>query len=185
MIQFPSSTFVGRVIPKEAFYQRLNLSAELKARFVSDIRRITIEHSLSEHTLHLKPGAEVGEIIVLGIELKIQALDERLLGHIARQNKHKLLFWLRFEGQGRLGVYFNKLYTSGWQPQEALDFVPEGTTNSIGRNPPRFSTLRMRCPCNANKRASNSTNRRCSRPACRLNSVGRLCVHSPAEVNTG
>ena len=33
MIQFPSATAVGRVMPKEAFYKRLTLSSDLKDGF--------------------------------------------------------------------------------------------------------------------------------------------------------
>ena len=128
MIEFPGSSAVGQVLPKEAFYQRLNLSTELKAQFVSDIRRITLEQSLTENTLHLKPGAEVLEIIVLALDLKKQDIDERIMEHIARQNKHKLLFWLRFEGQGRLALYVSKLYTTEWQPLEAMQLETRGFT---------------------------------------------------------
>ena len=46
MIAFPSTAHVGKTMPKEAFYRQLNLSPELKEKFVSDVRRITMESSL-------------------------------------------------------------------------------------------------------------------------------------------
>jgi hypothetical protein len=116
MINFPVSSSVGRILPKEAFYKRLNLSLELKKNFVTDIRRINVENSLTENTLNLKPGAEVTEILVLGLDLKNQTIDNRILEIISRQNQHKIIFLLRFDGQGQLALYQSKLYKTEWQP---------------------------------------------------------------------
>lgn len=126
MIRFPGGSTVGRILPKEEFYKRLHLSGELKEKFVSDIRRITIENSLTENTLHLKPGTEVVEILVLALDLKKQAVDDRILEQIARNNKHNILFWLRFEGQGQLALYINKLYKTDWQPLDAMQLETNG-----------------------------------------------------------
>jgi hypothetical protein len=128
MIRFPGGSTVIRILPKEEFYKRLNLSANLKDKFVSDIRRITIENSLTETTLHLKPGTDVNEILVLALDLKKQAVDDRILENIARQNKHKILFWLRFEDQGQLALYLNKLYKTNWLPLEAMHLETKGFT---------------------------------------------------------
>lgn len=62
MLNFPSRAAVGRVMPKEAFYKNLNLSSELKERFVSDIKRISIEYKLSPDTLNLDKSGETSEI---------------------------------------------------------------------------------------------------------------------------
>lgn len=126
MIGFPGSSAVGRILPKEEFYKRLHLSGDLKDKFVSDIRRITIENSLTENTLRLKPGAEIVEILVLALDLKKQVVDDRILEQIARSNKHHILFWLRFEGQGQLALYINKPYKTEWQPLDAMKLETNG-----------------------------------------------------------
>lgn len=128
MISFPGATTVGRILPKEEFYKRLTISAELKEKFISDIRRITVENSLTEHTLHLKPGVEVVEIIVLAFDLKKKEVDDRILELVARQNPHNILFWLRFEEQAQLSIYVNKLYKTEWQPLEAIQLESIGFT---------------------------------------------------------
>jgi len=128
MISFPGSSTVGRILPKEVFYKKLNLSTDLKGKFVSSIRRIVVENSLTENTLHLKPGTEVNEIIVLALDLKKQAVDDRIPEIIARQNKHNILFWLRYEEQGQLALYFNKLYKTEWQPLESMYLETKGFT---------------------------------------------------------
>ena len=126
MIQFPKSTFVGRPIPKEAFYKGLVLNSELKAKFVSDIRRITIENSLTADTLHMEAGAEVKEIVLLAIDLKKAEFDYRVIESIARQNARKLIFLLRLEDKGQLAVYFNKLYKSELSDLNALELEAKG-----------------------------------------------------------
>lgn len=126
MIQFPKSTAIGRILPKEAFYKRLTLSNELKERFVSDVRRITLENSLTSNSLHMEAKAEIDEILVLAIDLKKQEFDYRLIENIARQNPHKIIFILRFENQGQLALYYRKLYRTNWEPISALSLEANG-----------------------------------------------------------
>lgn len=126
MIEFPSSTRVGRRLPKEAFYTRLLLPAALKEKFVSDIDSIRFENSLTQETLRLKPSTKVKEIIILGIDLKKKEFDTKIIEAIARQNKHQLIFLLRFNGQGQLAVYYRKLYRTEWHPIDKLKLTSDG-----------------------------------------------------------
>src|SRR5690606_13233151 len=70
VLDFPSKAAVGRIMPKEAFYKRLVLSSDLRNKFVSDIKRITMEYKLSPDTLNVENTGQVSEILVLSIELK-------------------------------------------------------------------------------------------------------------------
>lgn len=128
MIEFPSSTIVGKRLPKEAFYARLSLPKVLKDKFVSDVERISIENSLTQETLRLNPGTNIKEILVLGIDLKKQEFDAKIVEAIAKQNKHQLVFLLRFEGRCQLAVYYGKLYRTVWQPIEELNLNANGFT---------------------------------------------------------
>lgn len=115
MLNFPSKTVVGRIMPKEAFYKRLTLSSQIREKFVSDIKRIAMEYKLSADTLNLETDGDISEILVLSIELKKQSLDYRIIENIARQNVNKLLFLIKYEEQGQLAVYFGKLYKTNWK----------------------------------------------------------------------
>jgi hypothetical protein len=128
MIHLPSATTVGRVLPKEAFYQHLTLSGDLKEKFVADIKRITLSNSLTAATLNLEAGDEINEILVLTVELKKQQFDGRIVENIARQNPHKLLFLLRFEDKAQLAVYYGKLYTTAWVPDDEITLQVKGFT---------------------------------------------------------
>ncbi len=115
-------------MPKEAFYKRLVLSSELRNKFVSDIKRITIEYKLSPDTLNVEKAGEIPEILVLSIELKKKEVDYRIIENIARQNAHRLLFLLKLEDEGQLVIYHNKLYKTEWNQ------LSEITIETIGLN---------------------------------------------------
>lgn len=126
MLNFPSKAAVGRIMPKEAFYKRLVLSSELRSKFVSDIKRITMEYKLSPETLNVENAGEISEILVLSIELKKKDVDYRIIENIARQNAHKLLFLLKFGDEGQLALYYNKLYKTKWTPLTEINLVTNG-----------------------------------------------------------
>jgi hypothetical protein len=128
MIRLPSATTIGQVLPKEAFYRHLTLSGDLKEKFVADIKRITLSNSLTSATLNLEAGHEITEILVLTVELKKQQFDGRIMENIARQNSHKLLFLLRFEDKAQLAVYYGKLYTTAWVPDDEITLQVKGFT---------------------------------------------------------
>lgn len=128
MIQFPSTTTVGRILPKEAFYKHLTLSGNLKEKFVTDVKRIILSNSLTAATLNLEADTKVSEILVLTIELKKQQFEGRIVENIARQNPHKLLFLLRFEDKAQLAVYYTKLYTTVWLPFDEITLEVKGFT---------------------------------------------------------
>lgn len=126
MIKFPTSTVVDRILPKEAFYKHLNLSNDLKEKFISDVKRIRLENSLTANTLHLKPGTEIEEILIISIELKKKDFNNKIIETIARQNKHKIVFLLRFEDQAQLALYYSKLYKTTWETMEKVELEGRG-----------------------------------------------------------
>ena len=128
MFGFSKQTEVHKILPKEAFYKRLTLSSDLKEKFVTDVKRITISNSLTAATLNLEAGTEISEILVLTIDLKKQQFDGRIVENIARQNPHKLLFLLRFEDKAQLAVYYAKLYTTVWLPYDEITLKVKGFT---------------------------------------------------------
>lgn len=126
MLGFPSTARVSRPLPKEAFYKQLNLSRELREKFVSDVKRITIEYKLSPATINVEAEGEVSEILVLTVDLKKTALDYRIIESIARQNPHKLLFIIQHEVQAQLALYTSKLYKTEWKPMAELTLETRG-----------------------------------------------------------
>lgn len=126
MLIFPSAAVVGRIMPKEAFYQRLHLSGQLRQKFVTDVKRIVMEYKLAPDTINVARGAEVSEILILSLDLKKQTMDYRIVENIARQNAHKLLFLIKYEEQGHLALYYHKLYQTAWASLDNINLEVRG-----------------------------------------------------------
>lgn len=70
MLGLPSTTEVGRRLPKEAFYRHLTLDAKTRRSFVDDIGAITVANSIKTATRGLADGEAVREIMVVRLDLK-------------------------------------------------------------------------------------------------------------------
>jgi len=126
MLNFPKSTEINKLMPKEAFYRNLALSTGIKEKFVSDIKRIVLLNKLAPSTYNIAPGETIGEILVLGIELKKQDLDYKTIETIARKNKHEILFLIKFEETAQLAVFHNKLYKNHWRQAQNQNLAVTG-----------------------------------------------------------
>lgn len=114
MLSFPHSTDFGRRIPKQKFYQNLDVSAETKRLFVEQIKLITWANKLSAQTMNLAPGQTVQEIEVFRIRMAGDALDNRVLNLMDRQIPYHLLFILeRPDGKSRLSVTYKETSRGG------------------------------------------------------------------------
>lgn len=92
MLGLPSTTEVGRRLPKEAFYRNLKLDARTRDEFVRLIESITIANSIKPSTANLDDGETVHEIMVLDVRLKGDEQPTRAIEAIASANPHKLAF---------------------------------------------------------------------------------------------
>lgn len=126
MIDFSAATVVHKKMPKEAFYKHLSLTKSLKDKFVSDVERIYVENSLTQNNLKLTADSDVKEILLLSVALKKQEFDPKIIEAIAKQNPHKLVFHLTFEGRSQLALYHGKLYRAVWIPSEKVMLSAKG-----------------------------------------------------------
>lgn len=92
MLGLPSTTEVGRRLPKEAFYRNLKLDARTRDEFVHLIESITIANSIKPTTANLDDGGRVHEIMVLDVRLKGDVQPIRAIEAISGANPHKLVF---------------------------------------------------------------------------------------------
>ncbi len=92
MLGLPSTTAVGRRMPKELFYRNLTLPSDVKRSFVEDVERIELAHSVRSSTTGIPDGVAVHEVLVIEVALKERKVPESVLSCIARTNQHRLLF---------------------------------------------------------------------------------------------
>lgn len=85
MLSFPTSTVFERRIPKQKFYQNLDVTAEVKRLFIEQIKLITWANKLSAQTMNLAPGQTVQEIEVFRIRMAGDVLDSRVLNLMDKQ----------------------------------------------------------------------------------------------------
>lgn len=114
MLNLPSSTEFGRRVPKQKFYEHLDVSPEVKRLFIDQIKLITWANKLSPQTMNLGAGQTVTEIEVFHIRLTGQELDKRTLELMDRQIPYHILFVLeRPDGQMQLRISYKEASQSG------------------------------------------------------------------------
>lgn len=139
MLGFPQTTEFNRRIPKQKFYENIDVSPALKRAFVEQIKLIYWRNKIAPTTLNIAPGQAVTEIEVLEIRLNQPQLDEAVLRQIDKELHYHLLFILSYEGKvqawtgykesaenGKTAFNVNKYYHTDWMPENELILQIEG-----------------------------------------------------------
>ncbi len=92
MFDLPLSTLFNKRIPKQKFYDNLNVTPELKRVFKDQISVIIWRNKLAESTLNIAKGEQVTELQVFEIRLNQRSLDKRVLELIDREIPYHILF---------------------------------------------------------------------------------------------
>ena len=117
MLELPKSTVFGRRIPKQKFYDNLNVNAQLKRVFVEQINLITWRNKIAPTTLNIPKGESVSEIEVIAIQLNQRELDKRILPLIDKEIPYHILFLLEYGGEVQAWVgYKEQAKTSAFKP---------------------------------------------------------------------
>lgn len=138
MLTLPQTTHVNKKLPKEKFYQKLSVSAELKRAFVEQIKSITWRYKIASTTMNLAPGKQVSEIEVFEVQLKADVLDEAVLRLIDQGIPYHILFLLEYDGKiqawiaykeivnGKVAIKSNAYYHTEWMARESLSLTLDG-----------------------------------------------------------
>ena len=153
MFGFPASTVFGKRIPKQKFYENIDISSALKRVFAEQIRLIYWRNKLAEVTLNLPKGETVTEIEIFEVMLNAPQLDEAVLRQIDRQISYHILFVLTCDGKAQAWIGYKEAPSSGnsafkvsryyhtnWVPENELQFRIDGlwmlcTKALCGRSP--------------------------------------------------
>lgn len=120
MLGLPSTTEVGRRIPKEAFYGHLKVSAALRQFFIGDVEYFVVANSIKTSTTGIPDGERVHEVLVVQVALKARRVPEEVLALVAQANPHKLLFVCTHSGEACLAVMLKRLVVGPWRPFDRL-----------------------------------------------------------------
>jgi len=99
LFDFPKQTKFGRMLAKGKIYERSRMTVALKAKFVSQIDKMTWQYKLSPETINLKATDAVPEIQVFNILLKGDDIDEVVLRTIDKAIPFPIYFQLISQGR--------------------------------------------------------------------------------------
>ncbi len=116
MLGLPSTTGVGRRIPKEAFYRNLSINASLRQSFIDDVDHFNVANSIKLATTGIPDGGHIHEILVVEAALKSRRVPRDVLACVARANSHKLLFVCTHGDEACLAVLLKTLVVGEWRP---------------------------------------------------------------------
>lgn len=139
MLGFPQTTEFNKRIPKQKFYENIDVSPALKRVFVEQIKLIHWRNKLAETTLNIAPGQAVTEIEVIEIKLTQPQLDEVVLRQIDKEIPYHILFVLSYGNKvqawtgykeaaesGKKAFKVNKYYHTEWMLEDELILDIEG-----------------------------------------------------------
>ena len=139
MLGFPQTTEFNKRIPKQKFYENIDVSPALKRVFVEQIKLIHWRNKLAETTLNIAPGQAVTEIEVIEIKLTQPQLDEAVLRQIDKEIPYHILFVLSYGNKvqawtgykeaaesGKKAFKVNKYYHTDWMLEDELILDIEG-----------------------------------------------------------
>ena len=139
MLGFPQTTEFNKRIPKQKFYENIEVTPALKRVFVEQIKLIHWRNKLAESTLNIAPGQAVTEIEVIEIKLTQPQLDEAVLRQIDKEIPYHILFVLSYGNKvqawtgykeaaetGKKAFKVNKYYHTEWMLEDELILDIEG-----------------------------------------------------------
>ena len=112
-IELPKSTEFNKKIPKQKFYENLEISPALKKIFIEQVDKILWSNKIASSTTNLADGNLVKEIEVLEVFLKSPNLDDELLRHIDRAVPYHIVFILEYQGRYKACISYKEAAISG------------------------------------------------------------------------
>lgn len=113
MIQLPKTTEFNKRIPKQKFYEKMDVPHKLKRIFVEQIKIVYWRNKISSTTMNISEGKDVLEIEVFEIKLNSPILDESLLRQIDREIPYHILFLLEYQGKYQAWIGYKEAINTG------------------------------------------------------------------------
>ena len=147
MIGLPKTTDFNKRIPKQKFYENMNISPALKKVFVEQVKIIYWRNKIAASTTNLAAGNDVTELEVFEIRLNSPIIDDTLLRQIDREIPYHILFLLEYQGEyqawigykeaavsGNKAFKVNHYYHTEWLEEDALPLKLEGLSGIEGES---------------------------------------------------
>lgn len=113
MIGLPKTTEFNKRIPKQKFYENIDISPALKKIFVEQVKIIYWRNKIAVSTTNLAAGSHVTEIEVFVVRLNSSVLDDSLLRQIDKEIPYHILFLLEYDGKYQAWIGYKEAAASG------------------------------------------------------------------------
>lgn len=138
MFALPRTTEFNKRIPKQKFYENIDVTPVLKRIFVEQIKVIYWRNKIATTTVNLAPGKTVTEVEIFEVKLASTPLDVAVLRQIDREIPYHIIFLLEYEGKyqawtaykesssGSTAFKVGTYYHTDWLPEEELPIRIDG-----------------------------------------------------------
>ena len=139
VVGFPQATEFNKRIPKQKFYENIEVSPALRRVFVEQIKLVYWRNKLAASTLNIAAGETVTEVEVFEVRLNEPQLDEAVLKQIDKEIPYHILFILTFDGKAQAWIGYKEAAGSGsnafkvshyyhtdWMPEDELHLSIDG-----------------------------------------------------------
>ncbi len=113
MLNLPKTTEFNRRIPKQKFYENMDISPALKKIFVEQVKIIYWKNKIAATTTNLAAGTDVTELEVFEVRLSSPVLDDSLLRQIDKEIPYHILFLLEYQGKYQAWIGYKEAAVSG------------------------------------------------------------------------
>ena len=123
MIELPKECIVDKFIPKKIFYEKVNLSSNLKQEFVDKIDKIYWKYKISEDTLNISKTENVEEIEIFELTLKEKVNCQNIIKVITKNIPYIILFEICYKDEVQYAIKHNDdIYFTNWNEKINFNF---------------------------------------------------------------
>ena len=139
VVGFPQATEFNKRIPKQKFYENLDIFPALRRVFVDQIKQVYWRNKLATSTLNIAAGGAVTEIEVFEVRLNDPQIDEAVLKQIDKEIPYHILFILTCDSKVQAWIGYKEAAVSGsnsfkvsryyhtdWIPEDELHLSIDG-----------------------------------------------------------
>ena len=114
MLGLPKTTEFNKRIPKQKFYENINVAPALRRIFVEQIKVVYWRNKIAPSTINLEAGNDVTEIEVFEVKLNCIPLDVSVLRQIDKEIPYHIIFLLEYEGKYQAWTAYKEKARSGF-----------------------------------------------------------------------
>lgn len=139
MLGLPKTTEFNKRIPKQKFYENINVTPALRRIFIDQIKVIYWRNKIAPSTMNLEAGANVTEIEVFEVKLNSAPLDISVLRQMDKEIPYHIVFLLEYEGKYQAWTAYKEkagssnnafkvdtYYHTDWLPENELTLKIDG-----------------------------------------------------------